>query len=106
VDPSSERLESAAARFALLASPMRLHLVWLLAVGESDLSAPAEREGAALPAVSQQLAKLRLGGLARSRRDGRRQIYFLDEEYARAVVGLTTGQPGRVDGESSYGRVG
>ncbi|MEU5210096.1 metalloregulator ArsR/SmtB family transcription factor [Streptomyces sp. NPDC020742] len=87
-DPSAEVLGAAAAVFGLLASPPRLHLVWALAQGESDVSGLAERVGGALPAVSQHLSKLKLAGLVRSRREGRRVVYFVDEPDVVAVVRL------------------
>ncbi|MBL1103668.1 winged helix-turn-helix transcriptional regulator [Streptomyces sp. 5-8] len=85
-DPSAEVLAAAAAAFGLLGAPARLHLVWALAQGESDVTGLAERVGGALPAVSQHLTKLKLAGLVRSRREGRRQVYFVDAVEQAAVV--------------------
>lgn len=87
-DPSGEVLAEAAGAFGLLASPARLHLVWALAQAESDVSHLAERVGGALPAVSQHLAKLKLAGLVRSRREGRRVVYLVDDPDVVAVVRL------------------
>ncbi|WP_345647216.1 ArsR/SmtB family transcription factor [Streptomyces siamensis] len=91
-DPSAEVLAEAAAAFGLLASPARLHIVWALAQGESDVTGLAERVGGALPAVSQHLTKLKLAGLVRSRREGRRQVYFVDDPDVVTVVRLVVGQ--------------
>ncbi|QHC24003.1 metalloregulator ArsR/SmtB family transcription factor [Streptomyces sp. GS7] len=85
-DPSAEVLAAAAAMFGLLASPPRLHIVWALAQGESDVSGLAERVGGALPAVSQHLSKLKLAGLVRSRREGRRVVYLVDDPDVVAVM--------------------
>ncbi|MET8563181.1 metalloregulator ArsR/SmtB family transcription factor [Streptomyces flaveolus] len=85
-DPSAEVLAEAAAAFGLLAAPARLHIVWALTQGESDVTGLAERVGGALPAVSQHLTKLKLAGLVRSRREGRRQVYFVDTADQAAVV--------------------
>ncbi|MCS0602163.1 metalloregulator ArsR/SmtB family transcription factor [Streptomyces sp. LP11] len=85
-DPSAEVLAEAAAAFGLLASPARLHIVWALVQGESDVTGLAARVGGALPAVSQHLTKLKLAGLVRSRREGRRQVYFVDTAEQAAVV--------------------
>ncbi|MFG2129919.1 ArsR/SmtB family transcription factor [Streptomyces sp. NPDC048751] len=87
-DPSADVLARAAETFGLLASPARLHIVWALAHGESDVSGLAERVGGALPAVSQHLTKLKLAGLVRSRREGRRQVYFVDDPDVADVVRL------------------
>ncbi|MCX4830661.1 metalloregulator ArsR/SmtB family transcription factor [Streptomyces sp. NBC_00006] len=91
-DPSADVLAEAAEAFALLASPVRLHMVWALAQGESDVSGLAERVGGALPAVSQHLTKLKLAGLVRSRREGRRQVYYVDDPEVVSVVHLMIGQ--------------
>ncbi|MER6379069.1 ArsR/SmtB family transcription factor [Streptomyces sp. NPDC001118] len=97
-DPSAEVLAEAAAAFGLLASPARLHIVWALIQGESDVTGLAERVGGALPAVSQHLTKLKLAGLVRSRREGRRQVYFVDAagqaavDVVRLLVGRLTEQ--------------
>ncbi|MEV6834808.1 metalloregulator ArsR/SmtB family transcription factor [Streptomyces sp. NPDC051133] len=95
-DPSADVLAEAAAAFGLLASPARLHIVWALARGESDVTGLAERVGGALPAVSQHLTKLKLAGLVRSRREGRRQVYFVDAVEQAAVVDVVRLLVGRL----------
>jgi len=92
-DPSPEVLQSGAAAFGLLASTMRLHIVWILSQGDCDVTGLAERVGATLPAVSQHLAKLKLAGLVRSRREGRRQVYLVDDPDLVTVVRVMVGQP-------------
>ncbi|MFF4211797.1 ArsR/SmtB family transcription factor [Streptomyces sp. NPDC001796] len=94
-DPSTDVLAEAAAAFGLLAAAPRLHIMWALAQGESDVSALADRIGGALPAVSQHLSKLKLAGLVRSRREGRRQIYYVDDPDVVAVVRVMVGQLSR-----------
>ncbi|WP_438306658.1 ArsR/SmtB family transcription factor (plasmid) [Streptomyces sp. HUAS TT11] len=91
-DPSTEVLSEAAATFGLLASSARLHLMWALSQGESDVTHLADRVGGALPAVSQHLAKLKLAGLVRSRREGRRQVYYVDDPDIVTVVRVMVGQ--------------
>ncbi|MFB7495106.1 ArsR/SmtB family transcription factor [Streptomyces sp. NPDC056161] len=91
-DPSAEVLAEAAAAFGLLASTARLHIMWALSEGESDVTHLADRVGGALPAVSQHLSKLKLAGLVRSRREGRRQVYYVDDPDVVTVVRLMVGQ--------------
>ncbi|MEU1517606.1 metalloregulator ArsR/SmtB family transcription factor [Streptomyces sp. NPDC005811] len=91
-DPSAEVLDEAAAAFGLLAAPARLHLMWALSQGESDVTRLADRVGGALPAVSQHLAKLKLAGLVGSRREGRRQVYYVDDPDVVTVVRVMVGQ--------------
>jgi DNA-binding transcriptional ArsR family regulator len=81
-----ERLEVAAAILALLADRTRLALLRQLADGEADVSALTEACGAARPAVSQHLAKLRLAGLVTTRKEGRRVVYALRHGHLRRLV--------------------
>ncbi|MEW2248464.1 MULTISPECIES: ArsR/SmtB family transcription factor [unclassified Streptomyces] len=91
-DPPAEVLAEAAAAFGLLASSARLHLMWALSQGESDVTHLAHRVGGALPAVSQHLAKLKLAGLVRSRREGRRQVYYIDDPDIATLVRVMVDQ--------------
>ncbi|MFD5792369.1 ArsR/SmtB family transcription factor [Streptomyces diastatochromogenes] len=91
-DPPAEVLAAAAAAFGLLASSARLHLMWALSQGECDVTHLADRVGGALPAVSQHLAKLKLAGLVRSRREGRRQVYYIDDPDVVTLVRVMVGQ--------------
>ncbi|MCK2220970.1 metalloregulator ArsR/SmtB family transcription factor [Actinomadura sp. ATCC 31491] len=105
VDPPADVLDQAAAVFGLLSSPSRLHIVWALAQGECDVSGLAERVGGALPAVSQHLAKLKLAGLVRSRREGRRVVYLIDDEDIVATVqGLVGRLAERLGGPGEHAR--
>lgn len=81
------QLAAAAGTFDMLSTPNRLHIVWLLSEGEYDVTTLAERTGAAVPATSQHLAKLRAAGMVASRRDGRRQLYRIEDPHILAVVG-------------------
>lgn len=54
----------------MLADGTRLRLMWLLRDGEYDVGELTAAVGAARPAVSQHLAKLRLDGLVCTRRLG------------------------------------
>ncbi|POX37474.1 transcriptional regulator [Streptomyces sp. Ru73] len=107
-DPPAEVLREAATIFGLLASEQRLHIVWALSQGESDVSGLAERVGGALPAVSQHLTKLKLAGLVGSRREGRRQIYYVDDADVVAVMRMMIGQLAVRSGEigTATGRTG
>jgi DNA-binding transcriptional ArsR family regulator len=87
-----ELLQNAAARFGLLASTMRLHIVWVLAHGERDVGSLADEVGGSVQAVSQHLAKLKLSGLVRSRREGRRHVYLADDPHLVTIVRLAVEQ--------------
>ena len=85
-DLPPEVLQRAAATFGLLASTMRLHIVWVLAEGEADVGTLADRTGGTLQTISQHLAKLKLAGLVQSRREGRRQVYLVDDPGLVSIV--------------------
>ena len=84
--PGEAQLRVAATGFALLADPSRLRVLWVLAQGDSDVSTLAEVTGVRASAVSQHLAKLRLAGLVRATRDGRRQVYSVPGGHVRRLV--------------------
>ncbi|BCJ39157.1 transcriptional regulator [Actinocatenispora thailandica] len=84
--PTGEQVEAASTALRMLADPTRLRLTWLLRTAERDVSSLVEATGAARPAVSQHLAKLRLAGLVRARRDGRRALYTLQGGHVRRLV--------------------
>jgi DNA-binding transcriptional ArsR family regulator len=101
--PGPEILEEAAAAFGLLASPTRLHIVWILSRGECDVTGLAEQVGGTLPAVSQHLAKLKLAGLVHSRREGRRQVYLVDDARVVTAVRLMVDQLAVADVHAASG---
>lgn len=84
-------LQDSAATFALLAATVRLHIMWLLASGERDVGTLATETGQTVATVSQHLGKLKLAGLVRSRREGKRQIYLVDDPHVVDIVQLTIG---------------
>lgn len=86
--PSPQILQDAAGTFGMLAATARLHIMWLLADAELDVGTLATEVGQSVAAVSQHLAKLKLSGLVRSRREGRRQIYFVDDPHIVDIVRL------------------
>lgn len=86
-EPGDEQFARAAEVLGLLADRTRLTLLHTLGGGEADVTTLTAAVGAARPAVSQHLAKLRLAGLVASRRDGRRVVYALaDGHLARLVA--------------------
>jgi DNA-binding transcriptional ArsR family regulator len=75
----------------LLGDETRLRVIWALLEGEHSVNELAEMVGAQPAAVSQHLAKLRLARLVRSRREGNRVYYVVDDAHVRNLVevGLT-----------------
>lgn len=68
---------TAASMFSLIGEPTRLHLLLLLAEQSRDVMSLVDATGASRTAVSQHLAKLRLAGIVKLTKDGRRAIYAL-----------------------------
>lgn len=84
--PGEEQFALAAELLALLGDRTRLTLLHALSAGEADVSTLTEACGAARPAVSQHLARLRLAGLVSTRKEGRRVIYALRDGHLRRLV--------------------
>lgn len=96
-------LQDAASMFGLLAATVRLHVLWVLASGEQDVGTLAEATGQSLATVSHHLGKLKLAGLVRARRDGKRQVYVLEDLMVKDVVSSVVGQRLREAAQSSGG---
>jgi DNA-binding transcriptional ArsR family regulator len=84
--PNDEQVHLAAEGFRLLADPTRIKILWALLQGESSVACLADLVGAAPTAVSQHLAKLRLAGLVRGRREGTFVYYSAADIHVRALL--------------------
>lgn len=101
VAPDRSRLDAATSTFQMLADPTRLHILWILADTEADVTALTDACGASRTAVSQHLAKLRFTGLVDTRKEGRRVIYRIRDGHLARLVRegmnhadhLVTGEP-------------
>ncbi|WP_308257290.1 ArsR/SmtB family transcription factor [Pseudonocardia lacus] len=93
-------LHDVASVFGLLSATARLQIMWLLSAGPRDVGTLAADLGQPVAAVSQHLAKLKLGGLVRARRQGRRRIYAVDDEVMGEVVRMVVA---RLDGGGAAG---
>lgn len=85
-EPTGPQLRAAAATFALLASPPRLHMAWMTAHGRHDVGTLAQRAGLSIPTASQHLAKLRLAGIITATREGRHTYYTVGDPHVRAMI--------------------
>ncbi len=84
--PEDSRVRMAAESLRLLADPTRLKILWALLQGESSVTCLAEIVGAAPTAVSQHLAKLRLGRLVTTRREGTFIYYSVVDRHVAALL--------------------
>lgn len=85
-EPGAAHFALAADTLGLLADRTRLALLHALAGGDADVSTLAGSCGAARPAVSQHLARLRIAGVVATRKDGRRVIYTLRDQHLRRLL--------------------
>lgn len=84
--PNDEQVHLAAEGFRMLADPTRVKILWALLQGESSVACLAELVGAASTAVSQHLAKLRLAGLVKGRREGTFVYYSAADIHVRRLL--------------------
>ncbi len=84
---SADDAEQLAARFQLLADPVRLRMVYaLLEAGELSVGDLAAAVAASESGTSHQLRQLRLAGLVRSRKEGRVVYYRVADTHVRLLL--------------------
>ena len=81
-------LQDAASMFALLSATVRLHILWELTRGDRDVGTLAATTGQSLATVSHHLSKLKLAGVVRAHRQGKRMVYVIADPDVVAVVRL------------------
>lgn len=91
--PAEEAVQRAAASLRLLGDPTRVKVLWALLQGESSVTCLAELVNATPTAVSQHLAKLRLAGLVRPRRDGAFVYYVAADNGVQRILTEALGLP-------------
>jgi DNA-binding transcriptional ArsR family regulator len=84
--PDPELVDGAAETLRILSDSTRLKILIALAQGESSVACLAELSDANATAVSQHLAKLRLAGLVRARREGTFMYYTIVDQRIPAIV--------------------
>jgi DNA-binding transcriptional ArsR family regulator len=94
VMPRPEQVAAVADRLRLLGDPVRLTICCALLQGETNPSCLAELAGVPVQGVSQHLARLRMSGVVRPRRDGQRVWYELVDAQVRELVRTLLEAPG------------
>lgn len=84
--PTDEQVLLAVEGFRLLGDPTRVRLLWALLQGERSVTELASVVGAQPSAISHHLAKLRLAGLVRHRREGTRIFYVMDNVHVAQLL--------------------
>jgi DNA-binding transcriptional ArsR family regulator len=85
-EPDSQYVELAVEVFAMLADATRVRIILALREGELSVNRLAELVDKSPAAVSQHLAKMRLGRIVTTRQEGTRVYYRLENEHARQLV--------------------
>ncbi|WP_349899611.1 ArsR/SmtB family transcription factor [Parafrigoribacterium soli] len=85
-DPDSQFVELAVEVFSMLADATRVRLILALREGEQSVNDLATAVDKSPAAVSQHLAKLRLGRFVTTRQEGTRVYYRLENEHAAQLV--------------------
>lgn len=84
--PDDEQVSRASESFRMLSDPTRIKILWALLQGESSVACLAELADVAPAVVSQHLAKLRLAGLVKGRREGTFVYYSpADQDVLRVL---------------------
>ena len=84
--PPDEQAHLAAETFRMLADPTRIKLLWALLQGESSVTCLADLAGVSPTSVSQHLAKMRLAGLVRGRREGTFIYYSAANTHVQTLL--------------------
>ncbi len=72
--------------FRMMAEATRIQILWLLTDQEMSVNELATTIGKPGPSVSQHLAKLRMGRLVRTRREGTQVFYRLENDHVRRLI--------------------
>lgn len=84
--PAEEKVHLAAESFRMLSDPTRIKILWALLQGESSVACLAELADVAPTVVSQHLAKLRLAGLVKGRREGTFVFYSAADPHIQPLL--------------------
>lgn len=95
--PDDEQAHLAAETFRMLADPTRIKLLSALIQEELSVSSLAELAGVRPTAASQHLAKLRLAGLVRGRREGTFVYYAAADDHVSALLKQALFHAGHAD---------
>jgi DNA-binding transcriptional ArsR family regulator len=85
-EPAGDEIARAIVTLKLLADETRLRIVWNLLHGEHNVNELAVHLDMQPATISYHLAKLRLAGVVRTRRDGNRIYYAAHDRYIERLV--------------------
>jgi DNA-binding transcriptional ArsR family regulator len=100
-EPDVAEVARAVATLKLLADETRLRIVWNLLHGEHNVNQLADHLHMQPAAISHHLAKLRLAGVVRTRRDGNRIYYATHDHDIEGLVAAALHRHDRTDVHSA-----
>ena len=92
-EPGPQQVARAVATLKLLADETRLRIVWNLLHGEHNVNDLAAHLDMRPAAISHHLAKLRLAGAVRTRRQGNHIYYATRDRHIERLVADALGHP-------------
>ncbi|WP_099021141.1 ArsR/SmtB family transcription factor [Mycolicibacterium palauense] len=84
--PTEAQVNDAVESFRMLSDPTRIKILWALLQGESSVACLADLAEVASAVVSQHLAKMRLAGLVKGRRQGTFVYYSAADQTVLQVL--------------------
>jgi DNA-binding transcriptional ArsR family regulator len=99
--PNEEQVHLAAESFRMLSDPTRIKVLWALLQGESSVACLAELADVAPTVVSQHLAKLRLAGLVKGRREGTFVYYSAANQHVHRLLSQALFHADHIDTDTS-----
>jgi DNA-binding transcriptional ArsR family regulator len=100
-EPDEAEVAQAVRTLKLLADETRLRIVWNLLHGEHSVNELADHLDMQPAAISHHLAKLRLTGVVRTRRDGNRIYYATHDRHIESLVAAALHHHDRTDARSA-----
>ena len=85
---NDELIDSLSGIFKVMADPTRLKILYALMLGTCNVSKLVELLGMSQSSISHQLILLKQEGLIRSKKEGRKVFYSLDDDHVRSVLAL------------------
>lgn len=82
---NDELIDSLSGIFKVMADPTRLKILYALMLGTCNVSKLVELLGMSQSSISHQLILLKREGLIRSKKEGRKVFYSLDDDHVETL---------------------
>ncbi|WP_068454311.1 ArsR/SmtB family transcription factor [Aedoeadaptatus pacaensis] len=85
---NDELIDSLSGIFKVMADPTRLKILYALMLGTCNVSKLVELLGMSQSSISHQLILLKQEGLIRSKKEGRKVFYSLDDDHVETLFSM------------------